>query len=75
VPSFGIWGYALAKMQPFAAPREPPENIELKFLTANSFASMFEFSKGHFAAKRGNRDQSSRQPSARPLLRIGMAQI
>jgi spermidine synthase len=44
VPSFGIWGYALAKMQPFAAPRKPPENVELKFLTDNSFASMFEFS-------------------------------
>ncbi|HEX8638870.1 MAG TPA: polyamine aminopropyltransferase [Pyrinomonadaceae bacterium] len=44
VPSFGIWGYALAKMQSFDAPREPPKNIELKFLTDNSFASMFEFS-------------------------------
>jgi spermidine synthase len=44
VPSFGIWGYALAKMQPFDAPRMPTENIELKFLNDNSFASMFEFS-------------------------------
>ena len=44
MPSFGIWGYALAKMQPFDAPRKPPENVELKFLTDNSFASMFEFS-------------------------------
>ncbi|MGC2238766.1 MAG: polyamine aminopropyltransferase [Pyrinomonadaceae bacterium] len=44
VPSFGIWGYALAKLQPFDAPTKPPENIELKFLNDKSFASMFEFS-------------------------------
>lgn len=44
VPSFGIWGYALAKLQPFDAPTRPPENIELKFLNEHSFASMFEFS-------------------------------
>jgi spermidine synthase len=44
VPSFGIWGYALAKLQPFDAPVKPPENIELKFLNEKSFASMFDFS-------------------------------
>jgi spermidine synthase len=44
VPSFGIWGYALAKLQPFETPKKPPENIELEFLNDNSFASMFEFS-------------------------------
>lgn len=43
VPSFGVWGYALAKMQPFDAPAKPPETIELHFLNDNSFASMFEF--------------------------------
>ncbi len=43
VPSFGVWGYALAKMQPFDPPRRPPEDIELHFLNDNSFASMFEF--------------------------------
>jgi spermidine synthase len=43
VPSFGIWGYALAKLQPFDAPKNPPANVELKFLNENSFASMFEF--------------------------------
>jgi len=43
VPSFGIWGYALAKLQPFDAPVKPPPGIELKFLNDNSFASMFEF--------------------------------
>src|SRR5438067_3220672 len=44
VPSFGIWGYALAKMQPFDPPTKPPAGIELRFLNDNSFASMFEFS-------------------------------
>lgn len=44
VPSFGIWGYALAKLQPFDAPSKPPPGIELRFLTDNSFPSMFEFS-------------------------------
>jgi spermidine synthase len=43
VPSFGIWGYALAKIQPFETPTKLPENVELKFLNNNSFASMFEF--------------------------------
>lgn len=44
VPSFGIWGYALAKLEPFETPQKPSENIGLKFLNENSFASMFEFS-------------------------------
>jgi spermidine synthase len=44
VPSFGIWGYALAKLQPFETPQKPAENIELKFLNDQSFAGMFEFS-------------------------------
>jgi spermidine synthase len=42
VPSFGVWGYALAKLQPFDVPPEPPP-VELKFLNSSSFASMFEF--------------------------------
>ena len=44
VPSFGIWGYALAKLQPYETPTKLPENIELKFLNNQTFASMFEFS-------------------------------
>jgi spermidine synthase len=44
VPSFGIWGYALAKLQPFDTPQKPPEGIELHFLNDQSFASLFEFS-------------------------------
>jgi spermidine synthase len=43
VPSFGIWGYALAKIQPFETPSKLSENIELKFLNDQSFASMFVF--------------------------------
>jgi spermidine synthase len=42
VPSFGVWGYALAKLQPFDSPSQPPA-VELKFLNTDSFASMFEF--------------------------------
>jgi spermidine synthase len=43
VPSFGVWGFALAKTQPFESPVKPPAGIELRFLNDNSFASMFEF--------------------------------
>lgn len=43
VPSFGVWGYALAKLEPFDTPKQPPIGIERKFLNDNSFASMFEF--------------------------------
>jgi spermidine synthase len=42
VPTFGVWGYALAKQHPFEAPRQP-RDVELKFLNTTSFASMFEF--------------------------------
>jgi spermidine synthase len=43
VPSFGIWGFALAKLETFDQPSKPPTGVELKFLNDNSFASMFEF--------------------------------
>ncbi len=43
VPSFGVWGYALAKMQPFETPSVPSPGIELKFLNETSFASLFIF--------------------------------
>lgn len=43
VPSFGVWGYALAKLQPFEAPKQPPTGIELKFLNESSFPAMFDF--------------------------------
>ena len=44
VPSFGVWGYALAKMQPFETPAKLAENVELKFLNDKTLAAMFEFS-------------------------------
>lgn len=44
VPSFGIWGYALAKLQPFETPMKPPADVELKFLNEQTFASLFQFS-------------------------------
>lgn len=43
VPSFGIWGYALAKLQPFDAPTKVPENIELKFLNDETMPILFNF--------------------------------
>jgi len=44
VPSFGVWGFALAKLQPFDPPTIPPADVELQFLNDSSFGSMFEFS-------------------------------
>lgn len=43
VPSFGVWGYALAKVQPFETPQKPPTGIELKYLNESSFATLFIF--------------------------------
>jgi spermidine synthase len=43
VPSFGIWGYALAKLQPFDEPKTVPENIELKYLNNESMPLLFSF--------------------------------
>lgn len=44
VPSFGIWGYVLAKQNNFETPKKIPAEIDLKFLDSNSMASMFDFS-------------------------------
>ncbi|QQS31839.1 MAG: polyamine aminopropyltransferase [Acidobacteriota bacterium] len=43
VPSFGVWGYALAKLETFETPAKPREGIELKYLNDVSFASLFNF--------------------------------
>lgn len=43
VPSFGIWGFALARLQPFDEPQQPRPGVELRFLNNDTFASMFEF--------------------------------
>jgi spermidine synthase len=42
VPSFGVWGYALAKQSDFETPTRT-KDVELKFLNESSFASMFDF--------------------------------
>lgn len=44
VPSFGVWGYALARIGEFETPSAPPAGIELKYLNNESFAAMFHFS-------------------------------
>lgn len=42
VPSFGIWGFALARARPFQIPERVPEG--LRALTPGSMAAMFSFS-------------------------------
>ena len=43
VPSFGLWGYALARSSSFEVPQNPPPG--LKFLDEQTLASMFTLSK------------------------------
>jgi len=42
VPSFGVWGYALARLTPFDIPRDPPAG--LRFLDNNTLNAMFTLS-------------------------------
>lgn len=42
VPSFGVWGFALARLHPFAVPDRVP--ARLSFLDAPTLATMFVFS-------------------------------
>lgn len=42
VPSFGVWGYALARATPFEIPTNPPAG--LRFLDNQTLAAMFTFS-------------------------------
>jgi spermidine synthase len=42
VPSFGVWGFALAAQRPFATPTKSPPG--LRFLDDDSLATMFVFS-------------------------------
>jgi spermidine synthase len=43
VPSFGLWGFALARSSPFEIPTKPPDG--LRFLDEQTLASMFQLSK------------------------------
>jgi spermidine synthase len=41
VPSFGVWGFGLARMLPFEPPDRIPPGIELRFLTASAMPALF----------------------------------
>jgi len=41
VPSFGVWGFALAKTSPFQAPATAPQGVELSYLNDQMFPAMF----------------------------------
>jgi len=41
VPSFGVWGFAMARLQPFDPPTRVP--FQLRFLDAATLASLFVF--------------------------------
>jgi spermidine synthase len=41
VPSFGVWGFALAQSEPFAVPAELP-SMPLRFLNARALAALFD---------------------------------
>lgn len=43
VPSFGLWGFALARATPFEIPVKPPDG--LRFLDEQTLAAMFRLSK------------------------------
>jgi len=43
VPSFGVWGFALARREPFEVPRHAP-SVALRFLNDDSLAAMFTLS-------------------------------
>lgn len=43
VPSFGVWGFALARMQPFDLPRHV--TVPVRYLDDATLASMFVFSR------------------------------
>lgn len=43
VPSFGIWGFSLAKHNEFSAPTELDTKLEMKFLNDRTLQAMFVF--------------------------------
>jgi spermidine synthase len=42
VPSFGVWGYALAKRTPFEPPKHVPAAVPLRYLNDAALVAMFE---------------------------------
>jgi spermidine synthase len=46
IPSFGMWGFALARLSPFEPPtRVPSVDLGLRFLNDDVLVSMFRFSE------------------------------
>jgi spermidine synthase len=43
VPSFGVWGFALARAEPFEPPVRAPVGLRLRYLDDDAMASMFRF--------------------------------
>ncbi|WP_206028580.1 polyamine aminopropyltransferase [Thalassoroseus pseudoceratinae] len=43
VPSFGVWGFGLAKLQPFSTPNQIVGDPSLKYLNDSILASLFHF--------------------------------
>ncbi len=43
VPSFGVWGFALARAEPFEPPARAPVGLRLRYLDDAALASMFRF--------------------------------
>ncbi len=41
VPSFGLWGFGLAKRHPFSPPRSLPEGLSFKYLTPELLSALF----------------------------------
>jgi spermidine synthase len=41
VPSFGVWGFGLARLQPFDVPNQAPRDIALRFLNDAMMAALF----------------------------------
>lgn len=44
IPSFGVWGYALARRAPFDAPERAPADMPLRFLDDGAMRAMFALS-------------------------------
>jgi spermidine synthase len=45
VPSFGEWGFALARREPFTPPQELPEGLNLRYLNRATLGALFSFPK------------------------------
>jgi spermidine synthase len=41
VPSFGLWGFGLAKQQPFSPPTSLPKDMPFKYLTRDVLPTLF----------------------------------